>query len=175
MTEKEIEILADKIIVRVPNVKSFEMGHEIDQYFKSINSETIVNNKIMESVIDFMREQQYIEDRPGEISEILTTKGIKVKAIGGHFKYLDSLKPKKEYWLTNYQIIYLLFFILFGFFGIYKYSDNKELKSQYDNVKSDFEILKKKYDSVLKQKEELPKEILNDSLHYESSDDLTKR
>ena len=98
----------------------------------------------------------------------LTEKGLKYESFES---YLNSLEPKKEYWLTKYQIIYLLFFIFFGFFGVYKYFDNKELKSQYKTLKyqhkilkSDFDSLKAKYDSVTIQTKQLPKQILNDSL-----------
>ena len=114
--------------------------------------------------MDFMVECEYIKYRPTEINEKLEPKGIAVKKAGGHFKYLESLKPKKEYWLNKYQMIYLPLFILFGLFGVYKYFAEKELKSDYEILKSDFEILNRKYDSVIKQRKELPKQNLNDSL-----------
>ncbi|MDG5493204.1 hypothetical protein [Psychroserpens sp. SPM9] len=101
----------------------------------------------------------------------LSEKGLSQKSFES---YLESLKPKKEYWFTKYQMTYLPFFIFFGFFGIYKHFDNKELKSDYETLKSDFEILTKKYDSVIKQTEELPKQILNDSSRTKNLTDLNK-
>ena len=167
MTKQEIEKVVDKLIVRLPIGREFTLDYELSMYFNSILSPIDLNKDktgIVEDVMDFMIECEYIKYRPTEIDKKLETKGVEAKKAGGHFKYLDSLKPKKEYWLNKYQMIYLPFFILFGFFGIYKYLDNKELKSDYKILKSNFESLTKKYDSVIKQKRILPKQTLNDSL-----------
>ncbi len=166
MTEKEIEKIVDGLIVRLPIGKDFPLAYELSVYFVTIASKIDLNKDkthIIEDVSDFMVENEYIKYRPTEVNDILEQKGIDAKNAGGHFKYLESLKPKKEYWLNKYQMIYLPLFIIFGSFGVYKYFAEKELKSDYKTLKSDFEILTRKYDSVIKQRKELPKQNLNDS------------
>ena len=181
MTKSEIEKVVDELIVRLPIGKAFPLKYELSVYFVSINSKIDLETDktlIFVDVQDLMVESEYIKYQPLMHTTILEPKGIEAKKAGGHFKYLESLKPKKEYWLTKYQIISISLVIIFGFFGVYKYFDNKELKSEHKTLKSehktlksehktlksDFETLKSKYDSVIKQKEELQKRILNDSL-----------
>ena len=125
-----------------------------------------------EKLVTFFKENQYVFfDEKAILNDSLTQIGIEAKKAGGHFKYVESLKPKKEYWFSKYQVISLSLVIISISFSAYKYFDSKELKSQYETLKSeqktlesDFDSLKSKYDSVTKQTTELPKQNTNDSL-----------
>ncbi|NJB84151.1 hypothetical protein [Wenyingzhuangia aestuarii] len=167
MTKDEIEKVVDELIVRLPIGKGFPLSYELSVYFISITSNLDLNKDkthIIEDVSDFMIENEYIKHRPNDIEDFLEQKGIDAKNEGGHFKYLESLKSKREYWLTKYQMIYLILFIGFSSFGVYKYFSDKKLKFEYETLKSDFENLTSKYDSVTKQRRIPLKQIPDDSL-----------
>lgn len=99
MTKKEIEKIVDKLIVRLPVGKEFPLEYELAMYFKSILSDIDLNKdktNIVEDVMDFMIECEYIKYRPNEFNDKLEPKGIEAKRVGGHFKYLESLKKSEE-------------------------------------------------------------------------------
>lgn len=179
MTKKEIEKVVDELIVRLPIGKEFPLAYELSMYFNSILSDIDLNKDkthIIEDVTDFMVECEYIKHRPTEINEILEPKGIDAKKAGGHFKYLESLKPKKKYWLTKYQMLYLPLFILFGFWNLYNQYYKNELKREYDiqgqkldSLNVEFEKNLSLLDSLIIENELLKKEMIDDSLQAKNA------
>lgn len=97
--------------------------------------------------------------------------------------YLKSLKKSN---LTQYQKIYLAFFILFGGFGVYKvlkpsvspsqlYPLNSRiefLESQYDYLKTEYEYLKENLDSIKKKMSKPILKLLNDTSKTKKIDSL---
>ena len=95
--------------------------------------------------------------------------GIEAKKKGGHLRFQKSLNKSS---LTRYQKIYIPFFIIFGLIGSYKIILPSVSKSEYENLKSDFEILELKYDSIVKLTSKTPLKKLNDTLQTKSLKDL---
>ncbi|WP_233890504.1 hypothetical protein [Tenacibaculum piscium] len=153
MNENELLSFIEKLYSKLSKDR-FVTQTEIGKLDKSKNVD-LIRDKLVE--LNLLKDS-------GEIYDELTERGKNLKEFKT-FKKLEKFeKPKKEYWLSMYQVISILLVIIFGLFGVYKYFDNKELKSQYENVKYDFEILNKKYDSVTTEKLELPEQKPNDSL-----------
>ncbi|CAL2085937.1 hypothetical protein T190611E02C_20532 [Tenacibaculum sp. 190524A05c] len=99
MTKEEIEKVVDGLIPRLPVGKEFPLEYELTMYFNSILSDIKLKNdrtNIVEDVMDFMIENEYIKYRPNDFTEILEPRGIEAKRAGGHFKYLEMLEKKVE-------------------------------------------------------------------------------
>ena len=174
MTEKEIEKIVNGFIMQLPIGRDFSFMSELQRYFKSnnfgIDLNERKNNNLLLQVRDFMVEHQYI-NLEEQNDDILEQKGIDAKNAGGHFKYLESLKPKKEYWFTKYQFTSIILTLLFGSWGAYNEYQNNKLKDEYlfqgqklDSVNAEFEKNLLLLDSLIIENELLKKEMLNDSL-----------
>lgn len=88
----------------------------------------------------------------------LKDKGIKAKELGGHSKYKRFSKKTP---LNTYQKIYLPFFILFGLLGIYKVFQPTVPVSNFEKLKSDFDIINSRFDSIVKSTSKSTLEKLN--------------
>jgi hypothetical protein len=72
--------------------------------------------------------------------------------VKGAQKFLEEEKKritKKKPFLTTYQYIYLPIFMIFGCFGIYKSFFDKDLKSNYEDLKVKHDSLEVKYKHVV--------------------------
>ncbi|MBT2623719.1 hypothetical protein [Chryseobacterium sp. ISL-6] len=101
-----------------------------------------------------MEKLGYVEHPPhGNAVYVLTEKGREVKSKGGHFKYLKSLEPKKDWYKIIPIIISAISLISVICFGIWNIKLNKEkdrsviekkqLNKQMDSLKQKIKILEK--------------------------------
>ena len=180
MTDQEIEEIVDQLIKRLPIGKKFVLCQELNKYLKSIGDNTDANS-IVERVVDFMVENQYIKDNPNDIEDCLSPTGIKAKEKGGHFAQQKYLEPKKEYWFTKYQVSIIILTVISLLWSVYVHFQNNELKSlnqsqgqKLDSLNIEFRDLIYKLDSVTEKHERLKKQVENEQSKTMSLDSLTK-
>lgn len=153
--EKEIKVYEyiDKLIVLFPEFdffRPYEFYKIIEPEFKSPKIRSI-NSEILMT----MEKLGYIEHPPnGNAVYILTEKGRLVKSKGGHFKYLKSLEPKRDWFKIIPIILSIVFGISMAIIGVLNYKINRDkdkssieienLNKQIDSLKAKIEILEKK-------------------------------
>lgn len=153
--EKESKVYEyiDKLIVLFPSFdyfRPFDFYKVIEPVFKSPKIRSV------DSEIQIMLKRLgYIEHPPGgNAVYILTEKGRLVKEKGGHFKYLKSLEPKKDWFKIIPIILSIVFGISMAIIGVLNYKLNRDkdkssiekeqLNKQIDSLKEKIKILENK-------------------------------
>jgi hypothetical protein len=139
----------DKLIILLPDFDYFHLYKydiELEPDFEERKKLSSIGGEIGR----VMEKLGYIEHPPnGNAVHILTEKGRLVKTKGGHFKYLKSLEPKKDW----YKIIPIVLSLAFGVstvsIAIWNIKLNKDksaiekeqLNKQVDSLKEKIKVL----------------------------------
>lgn len=150
--EKEAKVYEyiDKLIVLFPSFdyfRPFDFYKVIEPVFKSPKIRSV------DSDIQIMLKRLgYIEHPPGgNAVYVLTERGRLVKEKGGHFKYLKSLEPKRDWFKIIPIILSIVFGISMAIIGFLNYKLNRDkdkssiekeqLNRQIDSLKEKIKIL----------------------------------
>jgi len=140
----------DKLILILPDYDTFFLNYQM-KFIELTNEEKKkfpnIGNEIRIELLDL----GYVKNPP-KVNTIfsLTEKGRLVKSKGGHFKYLESIKPKRDWG----KIIPIVAIIVTVIFGVLNYNLNKDknrsviekaqLNKQIDSLKEKIKILENK-------------------------------
>jgi len=145
-TEKEQKVFeyVDKFIKHLPEFNYFSLNNMLSE-IEPDHKESLKAVSIIPEICTVLEKLNFIEYAPGSNNRhILTEKGIEAKRIGGYFKYLDSLKPKKDW----YKIIPIILTIFFGTLTIVFTVLNYNLSIKKDKSIQENQILRKQNDSL---------------------------
>ena len=101
MTEKEYLEYLDKLILILPKYKPFNLLLHI----RKLESQLNLKNKIEPSfdlIFEKLKHFEYVNVNSFDLN--LSKTGIDAQEKGGHFKYLESLKPKKFWKKPEFMI-----------------------------------------------------------------------
>lgn len=144
----------DKLLVLFPDFEYFHI-HTYEVILEPNFQERKKLYSINAEIRKTMENLGYIEvPKNANAMHILTDKGRLAKLNGGHFQYLKSLKPKKDW----FKIIPIILSIVFGFstlaIGIWNINLNRnkdkssiekeQLYKQIDSLKNEIKILENK-------------------------------
>ncbi|QXP78834.1 MULTISPECIES: hypothetical protein [Winogradskyella] len=149
--EKTIIKYLDIIIVECSDINLININNILfdKRYFNpKVKSQLENAEDIIYAVKEFGQTYGYFgkESSGGYLK--LTKEGIAARNIKGHNKYQKSLKKNP---LTLYQKIFLIFFTAFGFFGIYKYFQSENLKTEYNSTQNENKLLKEQVNILEKR------------------------
>lgn len=153
--EKPRKILEyiDKLIVLFPDFEYFYI-HTYEIILEPDFTERKKIYSINGEIRVAMQRLGYIETpRDANVMHVLTEKGRLVKSKGGHFKYLKSIEPKKDW----FKIIPITTSIFFGILTIGISIWNIKLSKNRDKSVIEIEKQYKKIDSLKQKIKELEK------------------
>lgn len=144
----------DKLMVILPDYESFFLNYELK--FLNLTTEEKKNFPNIGNEIRIeLLEIGYIKgsSTPTNIF-VLTDLGRVVKSKGGHFKYLKSLEPKKDWFKIIPIILSIVFGISMAIIGVLNYKLNRDkdkssiekeqLNKQIDSLREKIKILENK-------------------------------
>ncbi|WP_407477870.1 hypothetical protein [Elizabethkingia anophelis] len=144
--EKEQKVFeyVDKFIKNLPEFNYFSLNSILSEV-EPDHKESLKVVSIIPEIRTVLEKLNFIEFAPGSNNRhILTEKGIEAKRIGGYFKYLESLKPKKDW----YRIIPIILTFVFGTLTIVFTILNYNLNIKKDKSIQENQVLKKQNDSL---------------------------
>ncbi|QQQ28674.1 hypothetical protein [Chryseobacterium indoltheticum] len=144
----------DKLIMLFPDFDYFL----INEYYIQLEPDFKERKKLYSLASEIrtvMVKLGYTEVPPNRNTvHVLTEKGRLVKSKGGHFKYLKSLEPKKDWFKMIPIILSIVFGISMAVIGFLNYKLNKDkdssniekerLNKQVDSLKEKIKILENK-------------------------------
>ncbi|MDV3593636.1 hypothetical protein CMU87_14275 [Elizabethkingia anophelis] len=144
--EKDQKVLeyTDKLLLICPDFKNFTFSHLLmTSYFDDLERRKI--QSVITEIRNILEEEGFIKyDRNSNNWYILTDKGRLAKSKGGYFKYLKSIRHKKDW----YKIIPIILTFIFGSLSVCFYILNYNLSIRKDKSTQQNKFLKKENDSL---------------------------
>ncbi|MFS4484381.1 hypothetical protein ACKGJY_15285 [Hyunsoonleella sp. 2307UL5-6] len=166
----------DILLKNIDDIGSFNISFTLEKGL-GINADNLEREKLgwfldlTNAIENFGMAHRYFEETY-PVTYRLTEKGIKAKDLGGHLKYKKSVNKTP---LTLYQKIYLPIFILFGLLSVYNRFFPAVSKSEFQNLKTEFQNTNYRFDSLIDEntkKTSAKIKLLNDTLQTKNSGDL---